>query len=137
MIIKTNKGIEIEVDDEDFDYLSQFNWTFDTKGNPIVGWGGSNEMRGRSMRQLIVNNDAHKKKIYYLDGNPLNNKKENIVLTKNKITLHNDYGEITLKDNKKALFSLCDIDLVKSYTWVLLKIGYIVTEIGGKKRIFS
>ena len=52
--IKANNGIEFIVDDEDYDYLSQFNWSAVNCVSKVYAQGSSGEAYGKLMHRFIL-----------------------------------------------------------------------------------
>lgn len=67
------------------------------------------------------------KKIYYLDGNPLNNTRNNLSLTNVNVVDKVSYFEATIPNGKVFLFDKCDLAIVNSRPWFVGKLGYAVT----------
>lgn len=65
------KGKFVLVDDEDYPYLSQFNWNLNNNGYPRM----TKKHNRKYMHQLILKDS---KRIDHIDGNPLNNTRKNL-----------------------------------------------------------
>lgn len=79
--IKLTRGKVALVDDEDFDFLNQFNWFARKSGNTYYAcrgiWNGEN-MTPIRMHRVIMKNAPENMLIDHIDGNGLNNQKENL-----------------------------------------------------------
>lgn len=64
------------VDDEDFEYLNQFNW-YCSKGKYVERWKSRN-CEFASMHRMILNLTVHKMQCDHIDHNGLNNQKSNL-----------------------------------------------------------
>ena len=76
----------VMVDNEDYEYLNQFNWHTDKYGTVSSSFGGKGKKRMILARFLLQPKDN--KEINHIDGNRLNNQKSNLRLatsSQNKI----------------------------------------------------
>lgn len=79
--IKLTKGLIAFVDEEDFEFLSQFNWQAEHRGNTAYARGGIDCIKRRTikayMHRLIMKAD-NGQFVDHRDGNGLNNQKSNL-----------------------------------------------------------
>jgi len=81
--IKLTKGFEALVDDDDFDYLNQFKWyasVYDGKvyAKRNVKDSETKRVKRIIMHRVIMNIDSTKDVIDHINGNGLDNTKENL-----------------------------------------------------------
>lgn len=76
--LRTKHGVEILVDDEDFEYLSQFKWHLASRlkyPETVVKENG--KYRWYYMHRIIMGNPP-RKWVDHKNGNPLDNRRENL-----------------------------------------------------------
>lgn len=90
-----NKNIFAKVDDQDYDYLVQFNWrmTFNHHDSPgyvgcTVGSKSKNDRRRYMMHRLIMKPPQHLV-IDHIDHDPLNNQRSNLRIVTHKQNAEN------------------------------------------------
>ena len=95
-IIYTNKGEEIKVDDEDYEYLNQFIWFIHKYKTNSYAETGHNNIR---MHRMILNLTDHKVLVDHRDKDGLNNQRYNLrVATKSTNAMNKEAnGEIKYK----------------------------------------
>jgi hypothetical protein len=76
--IKLTKGFVALVDDEDFEYLNQFNWCFNIKDGAVAHTPKSGH-NGKIMKMYkIIMNAPKKMEVDHINGDKLDNRKENL-----------------------------------------------------------
>lgn len=106
--IKLNSGYETEVDDEDYDYLSEYTWTYSK------GYAKRNKNRtelrltGRprtvSMHRAIMKPPVGME-VDHIDGNRLNNKRNNLRVVRpfeNRMNKRGKWGLLGANRNEKT-----------------------------------
>jgi hypothetical protein len=88
----------IQVDDEDFDYLSQYEWEIRKSRNTFYA---HDIVSGKSIHRMIMHVDDSKVIIDHKDGNGLNNQKKNL-----RIATASQNSANRRKTNKKNITSI-------------------------------
>lgn len=92
------RKLKVLVDDEDFDYLNQFNWQADIS-NSVSTHGKGNIGRCLIHRLIMDVLDNKNIEIDHIDGNRLNNQKSNLRLANSS---QNKCNRGARKDNKSG-----------------------------------
>ena len=74
MIILSKNNIEIEIDEDMYDIISKYNWSIDQRGYARTYMKGETIL----MHRMIMGVLNEKKVVDHIDGNKLNNKRENL-----------------------------------------------------------
>ena len=87
----------VMVDDDDYEYLNQFNWHTDKEGS-VNSWRGSKNNKSVLLPRLIMKAPANLE-VDHIDGNRLNNQKSNLRLATSS---QNKMNRGPRKDNKSG-----------------------------------
>jgi hypothetical protein len=98
LIIKTNKGEEILIDDEDFESVSQFTWYIHSRGY-VVSYTSRKSEGGRKQLKLhrFITNCPDDKIIDHANRNKLDNRKCNLRITNHQMNTANSKPQGTRK----------------------------------------
>ncbi|WML48479.1 hypothetical protein RCG23_25170 [Neobacillus sp. PS3-34] len=123
---------EALIDIEDLEKVKEFpnTWRYQKLGNRVEVRGtitNNGIKKQTTLTKWIL--DFPSKPIYFIDGNPLNNRKENLSFNKplkgNAIEVHDDVAYMSInRRNEEGLVIKIDsnqLDLVKKYTWICEK----------------
>lgn len=87
MIIETARGLQISVDDNDYDFLSQFSWCAVPVANGrFYAWARVGGGKRSSMHRLLLNAPAGMV-VHHKNNNGLDNRRENLELTSQSYNL--------------------------------------------------
>lgn len=140
MVIKylyTICGTKIKVDEDIYEKYGEYSWRIPREGTV----SSSQEIEGkkeRNLRTLVLrlnDEDVHRT-VYYKDGDRYNLTKNNLSMTNVEIYDKGDYMEAKLPNGESFIFDRDDLSLVKSRTWYISKVGYVMSTLRGKHRYF-
>lgn len=105
--IELSRGLEAQVDDDDYEYLSQWKWAADNNNYPVRSERRSET--GRKHRKLIrmyrvILNAPDNMQVDHIDVNPLNNQKSNIRLATRSENMRNRKTSKSCKSGFKGVW---------------------------------
>lgn len=128
MIIRTNKGEEIIVDDEDFPLASQYTWHVGSTGYVKTSKKGVS----LSLSKLILGK-TNRSRTFYRNGNKLDCRKENLDSgTETNRFENGDLIVIHKGESIRVMIDPEDLPAVSMHTWFITDRGYVRCKIRGK-----
>lgn len=100
-MLRSNKGVEIIIDDQELDIFSKYKWNISSKGY-VYGYLGrfnNKNLRGYIHRLLLNNPPYPKYQVDHINGNKLDNRRSNLRIVDNSKN-HANIG--LLKNNKSG-----------------------------------
>jgi len=105
--IKLTQGKVAIVDDEDFDYLNQFKWYANKKYKKYYVVRNVKDIQGKhtllSMHRFIIGNTDSKMHTDHINGNTLDNRKENLRICTAAENIRNQKQQINNKSGYKGV----------------------------------
>ena len=98
--IGLTQGKVVLVDDEDFEYLMQWNWSINAYGYAVRNSGGATLFMHRDIMKCKYGMDTD-----HIDHNPLNNQKQNLRVCTHKQNLWNSLPTRKFKGVSKTLYN--------------------------------
>lgn len=130
MIILTKERIPVVVDDEDYEAVKNFRWHIHKDGEPVANIKIKGTTFKVKMKSLLKNVVRTGKDVYYLDGDPLNNSKENLSFSKCRFVIHGDYAEMVSSCAQyKVKVDIHMIGFLNECNWTFRDVGYVFTRI--------
>ena len=104
--IKLTKGMVALVDDDDYEYLSQWLWRFDRSGYAIRSFYVEGKKKRLYMHRFLMS-PAPGQVVDHIDGDGLNNQKSNLRCTSQSANMQN-VRHVRNKTGFKGVYSLRD-----------------------------
>lgn len=135
--ITTICGRSVLVDEDIYDLYKGYRWRVNHNGS-IVCSQLINGKREQTLRNLII---GHKKlgpnhKVYFKDKDILNHTRKNLSLTNVTIVKEGGHYKGILPNGKSFIFDEIDKDIVKSRSWSMTKLGYLISTNNGRREYF-
>lgn len=135
--IYTKNGERIIIDANNYDQLQGFIWHLSKNGEPITYKNIDGITYKIKMKHIVMNAFKTKKQIYYLNGNCLDNRFENLSFCKNEIILNDEYAIIKSSPDSKFNYNvkidLDDVERVKQFSWTSKDLGYMFTLVNSRR----
>jgi hypothetical protein len=116
-IIQTSKGIDVLVDDEDFERLSKFKWEISTRGYVRARKQVAGHRKHILIHRMIMNAEDGDL-VDHINGNVQDNRKSNLRITTHKGNSRNRKTPSINKVGYKGVSKVLNYDKYKAYVQV-------------------
>lgn len=100
-VIRTHSGVDLLIDAEDVFVCQKYRWHIDTHGYAEAWAGGKKRIK---LHRLIMNELDNKSCVDHINGNRLDNRKENLRVVSNKMNAENLHKK---KKTTSLYFGVC------------------------------
>lgn len=133
MIIKSREGVDLLIDDDSYQVVKSFKWYIHIDGEPIANIKINGSTFRIKLKSVIMSACRTERDVYYINKNPLDNRKENLSFTKSSFKVYENYAEMISSCGKHSTkIDLNMIGVLKLYDWKYKENGYVYLRYDNK-----